>query len=700
MALIKGLSQQLFRSSFLNSVSSVEQRVSRKVCGQLTRFLSTSPTIQQEFSGVPKRPYDDLSIEKMVNEQSATTINCLKVIDAGAMSFGSISGPAHESIAEAMNRIYMAIYGADNLDSVLNKRGPRSNSGEGGEKKLRLGTDRKSNIKQVSTGRFGVNGYYLADPAEIEIKVAQGVKPGDGGHLPGEKVTVEIADARGTVPGVPLVSPPPHHDIYSIEDLKQLIKDLKTANPKAAIPVKIASGYGVGIVALGIAKAGADSINIAGPGGTGATSISSKYEVVHPWELGLAEVHQTLQMNGLRPSVGLKVSGGIQTGLDGFQAFLLGANRIEIGSGLLVSLGCIMAEVCHKGTCPVGIATTNQVLIDEKFKGEPIHVARYVIQYAQSVARYLERYGFTDPNQVVGQTDLLGVKDGAPLTHLDRALVKMADPYRMFAKLKRVEGSSYSEREVISRLGHGEERIHIELNNTETSFGARIGYRSIRDSQLKKQLSTPKVVDISGVPGQSFGLLAPKNLVLVADLANDGTAKMLDGGSVYLRGNAGNQTCMSGNSGYFGARFVGDRAFVLNKGTHGVIEQCGQMLAEYMTGGSVVVLGSPDYYEGLTVSGYEDPVLFRDEVVGPNIGASFTGGSLFLPVLLHDELSSKQYYSDGGRLFNVQKLTNEDINHIADLLTRQQGYIDSLLGDSLLENVDCFKEWFVKVTPK
>lgn len=353
------------------------------------------------------------SIEEMVKQLSPLQKKCLTRMATGAMSYGSISLEAHMAIAEAVNRIAMTIYEVSTLrelKEVPGFIGPMSNSGEGGELPQRNNTVSQSMKRQIASARFGVNGRYLAEAYEFEIKINQGAKPGIGGELPAKKVTKRIAEARLTVPGITLASPPPHHDIYSIEDLKQLITNLRSANPRARISVKLAASDGIGVIAVGIVKCGADGINIAGPGGTGAAPTTAKFEFVHPFEKALAEVHQTLVAEGLRNNITLTVSGGLQSGLDYFKALLLGANGVEVGTGALVSLGCIMAEICHEGTCPAGIATTDQQLIDEKFKGTTEDVARSLIQIAISTSQYLKAYGFTEPEQAVGRTDLLQVK--------------------------------------------------------------------------------------------------------------------------------------------------------------------------------------------------------------------------------------------------------------------------------------------------
>lgn len=434
-------------------------------------------------------------IERMVDALTLLEKKCAAIIFVGAMSHGSISKEAHMAIAEAINRVAMRIHGVTSmaaLKRLLYPAGPLSNSGEGGELAERDGTLQQSRIRQVASGRFGVTVRYLNNAVEIQIKVNQGAKPGVGGELPGKKVNAEIAAARHAEEGVTLASPPPHHDIYSIEDLRQLIHDLKSANPSAAISVKLAASQDIGIIAAGVAKCGANVISIAGPGGTGAAPQTAKHEFVHPWETALAEVHQTLTANGLRDSVKLVVSGGLQTGLDYFKALLLGANYVEGGTSMLTALGCIMAEVCHNGTCPAGIATTNQKLIDEKFKGKPEDVVRLLLHGARSLAHYLQKYGFSDPAEAVGRTDLLRVKDNSPLTDLEKLLVRVTNPYSgSFIQLPPVQGSSYAESEVTLGILAGKRHFELKAETSNLSFGARISSLVARDPKFKAALRGP-----------------------------------------------------------------------------------------------------------------------------------------------------------------------------------------------------------------
>ena len=416
-------------------------------------------------------------IEEMYHALKPSQQNCVPVFATGAVSFGAIGEEAHKTMSTACNHLALLsnkVPSMEEMSKLPNPLGPFSNSGEGGELAARNGTLQQSRIRQVASGRFGVSIIYLAHATKIEIKIQQGAKPGKGGELHKEKVTEEIAEARNAEPGTTLVSSPQHFDTTSIEDLAQLIFDLKSANPKAIISVKLAASEGIGVIAAGVAKCGANEINIAGPGGTGAAPQSAKFGFIHPWESALAEVHQTLVANGLRKSVKLIVSGGLQTGLDYFQALLLGADILEVGIGALVAMGCAMTERCHDGTCRTGIATTNQALIDEKFKGTKEDVARYLCNQAISLDNYLVQYGFSHPSQAVGRTDLLRVKNNPPLTGLEKLLHQETNPLPSFVPLKKVTGSTDLELGVISDIFTGKRNFKLDANTSVRTFGARI----------------------------------------------------------------------------------------------------------------------------------------------------------------------------------------------------------------------------------
>ncbi len=563
----------------------------------------------------------------------------------GAMSYGSIGKEAHESLALAMNRI-----------------GGRSNTGEGGEDAARYqpdadGGSRRSAIKQVASARFGVTAHYLSNADEIQIKIAQGAKPGEGGQLPGHKVDAVIARLRHSTPGITLVSPPPHHDIYSIEDLAQLIFDLKTVNPRAMVSVKLVSQSGVGTVAAGVAKAGADAIVIAGhDGGTGASPLSSIQHAGTPWELGLAETQQTLLLNDLRGRVELEVDGQLKTGRDVVIGALLGAERFGFATAPLVALGCIMMRKCHLNTCPVGIATQDPIL-RARFRGAPEHVVNYFFFVAEEVRALMARLGARSFAELVGHTELLTARPLAqhPKAHtLDLAAI-LAVPE--FAKRgargsnKRADGSSRACTPAPSKLeglaaGSLAERtptrFSVRLENRDRAFGAdlagaiarRYGPLGVDDDTI--------VIDAKGTAGQSFGAFAAHGMSLTLEgSANDYVGKGLSGGVLVVRPAAplrplahthaivGNTVLYGATSGRaFFAGLAGERFAVRNSGASAVIEGVGDHGCEYMTGGTVVVLGS----------------------VGRNFAAGLSGGAVFAldlsetttlgePSLLRDPLS-------------------------------------------------------------
>lgn len=668
--------------------------------------LIISPSLEKTI--IPKGRFNELepssSIEEMVNALTPLQKNCLTRFYTGAMSYGSISYEAHTGIAEGVNRLAMALYGVKNLEELKKLphfSGPISNSGEGGELTKRNHTIKQSLKRQVASARFGVNGIYLAHAVELEIKINQGAKPGIGGELPGSKVTEFIAQARLTVPGITLASPPPHHDIYSIEDLKQLIRDLRSANPKARISVKLAASSNLGVIAAGVVKCGADIINIAGPGGTGAAPTSAKYEFIHPWELALAETHQTLIEQGMRNHVKLIVSGGIQTGKDCFYALLLGADGIETGTGVLVSLGCIMAEVCHDGSCPTGIATNNQTRIDNTFKGTPEDVARSLIQTAISLSHYLDRYGFTNPQQAIGRTDLLAVKNHSPLSGLEQLLYQPQNSFPFVTHLNKDKGSSNEEQGVIKAILEGTNNFEITASSKIHSFGARIGYHALSDPLYNEAYyKKPVVVRCNGLAmGQSFGFLAPLNLTLIARNTNDGTGKSLDGGVIYVQNQSGNYTGFGGTRGCIYAKKTGGRAATRNSGVDFVTEECGPDAAGFMTGGSFTLLGNSRYYPGLKVT-QSAPTLFKKNAIGYNFGSGFSGGLIFMPRALHDEMTANQLLAPTAQAIMAQPLSVEETDVLIERIKHYSQEINSEIAQALLklDKAD-LQDYFIKLDP-
>jgi glutamate synthase domain-containing protein 2/glutamate synthase domain-containing protein 1/glutamate synthase domain-containing protein 3 len=538
----------------------------------------------------------------------------------GAMSFGSLGKEAHETLAIAMNRL-----------------GGRSNSGEGGEDPARFGTDRNSAIKQVASARFGVTAEYLVNAAELQIKIAQGAKPGEGGQLPGHKVDAVIARTRHSMPGVTLISPPPHHDIYSIEDLAQLIYDLKAISPAAAISVKLVAEAGVGTVAAGVAKARADLILISGDsGGTGASPLSSIMRAGSPWELGLAETQQTLVINGLRGRVRLQTDGQLKTGRDVVVAALLGADEFGFATAPLIVQGCVMMRKCHLNTCPVGIATQDPEL-RARFTGQPEHVVNYFFFIAEEVRELMARLGFRTMDEMIGRTDMLRAlpsSDNAKANTLDlSALLHLATP------ASRARTDSVARRHVALRLDHSEEdgglnRRLVELaqpaldggervketlpiTNADRAVGATLSGEIARrygDAGLPEETISFR---FTGSAGQSFGAFAARGLSLELEgEANDYVGKGLSGGRLIVRHPRAaqfipDQTVLVGNTVLYGATsgeayfagVAGERFGVRNSGAIAVVEGVGDHGCEYMTGGTVVVLGRTGRNFGAGMSG-------------------------------------------------------------------------------------------------
>ncbi|MFL5561380.1 MAG: glutamate synthase large subunit [Gemmatimonadaceae bacterium] len=521
----------------------------------------------------------------------------------GAMSFGSISREAHETFAVAMNSI-----------------GGRSNTGEGGEERARFGTDRMSAVKQVASARFGVTAEYLVNADELQIKIAQGAQPGEGGQLPGHKVDAIIARTRCATEGVTLISPPPHHDIYSIEDLKQLIHDLRQVNPHATISVKLVSESGVGTIAAGVAKAHADLICISGDsGGTGAAPLSSIKHAGIPWELGVAEVQQTLLLNGLRGRVRLQTDGQLKTGRDVVLAALLGADEFVFATAPLIVEGCVMMRKCHLNTCPVGIATQDPVL-RAKFTGQPEHVVSYFFAVAEEVREHLAALGLRAMDEVIGRTELLEqavASDHWKARHLDLSLllavperVRTSGAPRRFVATQRpdVQHSIDAELLEVARpaLEDGERvSATVQVRNVHRSIGSGLSGEIARRHGERGLADCAITIRCLGSAGQSFGAFAARGLALELEgEANDYVGKGLSGGRIVVRPPRGvhfmaEETVIVGNTVLYGATsgeayfggVAGQRFAVRNSGATAVVEGVGDHGCEYMTGGIVVVLG-------------------------------------------------------------------------------------------------------------
>ena len=526
----------------------------------------------------------------------------------GAMSYGSLSQEAHECMAEAMNHI-----------------GGKSNTGEGGELPERFGTKLNSAIKQVASGRFGVTEEYLLSANEIQIKMAQGAKPGEGGHLPGAKVKPWVARTRCSTPGISLISPPPHHDIYSIEDLAQLIYDLKCANRDARISVKLVSETGVGTVASGVAKAGAQVILISGgEGGTGAAPLTSIHGAGLPWELGLAEAHQVLCKNGLREMVALETDGKLMTGRDVAVAMLLGAEEFAFATAPLVTMGCRMMRVCSLDSCPFGIATQNPEL-RKRFIGKPEYVERFMFFVAEQLRGIMAKLGARSVDELVGRADLLKIKDESPL---DLTELTAFSENRHCVKQKAYDFK------LDSRADASLPEEHAVLRNTDRSFGTLLGAAMLKAQPNGEQ----RTLDVQGCGGQSFGAFLPQNLALrLTGEANDYLGKGLSGGTIAVcppdDGSWNNGDALIGNVALYGATkgevyiagTAGERFCVRNSGATAVAEGVGDHGCEYMTGGRAVILGSVGDNFAAGMSGGLAYVLDEDGALAGRLNRAMVG---------------------------------------------------------------------------
>ena len=571
-----------------------------------------------------------------------------KRLASAAMSLGSISPEAHECIAEAMNTI-----------------GGMSNSGEGGEDAARFNTIKNSKIKQVASGRFGVTPAYLRSAEELQIKVAQGAKPGEGGQLPGHKVTELIARLRHTVPGVTLISPPPHHDIYSIEDLAQLIYDLKQVNPAAQIAVKLVSTAGVGTIAAGVAKAYADKIIISGgDGGTGAAPLTSIKFAGNPWELGLSEAHNALKVNNLRAQVHLQTDGGLKTGLDVVKAALLGAESYAFGTGVLAIVGCKMLRICHLNRCSVGIATQNEKLRADFYRGKVEHVVNYFTLLAEDIRAILAGMGYRSLEEIIGRSDLLGVIEGEfakkfdfseVLYHCEGTDTCQVDSNEPF-DLNEFEKDVLAE--AMKTIKNPEQRITIkrDICNLNRSFGARLS-GEIAHYYGDTGLSSDTIrIKLKGVAGQSLGAFLISGVSLYLDgVANDYVGKGMSGGKIVITSkNQGSRFAAAGNTCLYGATggklfvsgSVGERFGVRNSGALAIVEGTGDNACEYMTGGIVVILGK----------------------TGINFGAGMTGGVAFV----YDE--NREFSENFNReLIGIERIDTDEGDEARHFLKRLLG---------------------------
>ena len=620
-------------------------------------------------------------------EEVESVDSIVKRFKTGAMSYGSISMEAHETLAEAMNRI-----------------GGKSNTGEGGESASRYGTIYNSAIKQVASGRFGVTSAYLNSAVEIQIKMAQGAKPGEGGHLPGKKVYPWVADTRFSTPGVSLISPPPHHDIYSIEDLAQLIYDLKNANRDARISVKLVSEAGVGTVASGVAKAGAQVILISGfDGGTGAAPRSSIHSAGLPWELGVSEAHRSLVENGLRNRVAIETDGKLMSGRDVAIAALLGAEEFGFATAPLVCMGCMMMRVCSKDTCPVGIATQNKEL-RSRFRGKPEYVIRFMRYIAQQLREIMAQLGFRSVSEMVGRTDCLKVRE-KQMTDRSKKLVLDAildttyagakdscfDPAHVhdFHLEKTLDLSTLlpAFQDAIDGKEGASHETSVKVCSTDRAFGTILGSEITRHFGNTLDEDT-FVIHAQGGGGQSFGAFIPQGLTirLVGD-ANDGFGKGLSGGKLVVTAPEGSpfdpsKNIIIGNvAGYgategkiYAAGIAGERFMVRNSGATAVAEGCGDHGLEYMTGGRAVILGP----------------------TGKNFAAGMSGGIAY--VLDTDHVLYRHMNTE---LDCLHDLTDKyDIAELKDILKDYVKETNSTRGEEILAHFNDYIPDFKKIVPE
>lgn len=617
-----------------------------------------------------KKTRDSIPLSQVESEYEI-----VKRFKTGAMSYGSISEEAHTCMAIAMNRL-----------------GGKSNSGEGGEKPERLGTEKNSAIKQVASGRFGVTEEYLVSAKEIQIKMAQGAKPGEGGHLPGKKVYPWIAKTRYSTPGVSLISPPPHHDIYSIEDLAQLIYDLKNANPQARISVKLVSEAGVGTIASGVAKAGATVVLISGyDGGTGAAAQSSIHHAGLPWELGLAQAHQNLVENGLRSRVLIETDGKLMTGKDVAIACLLGAEEFGFATAPLVTMGCMMMRVCNLDTCPFGVATQNQKL-RKRFKGKPEYVMNFMLFIARELREIMADLGYHTIDEMVGHTDNLEVDEDA---NMDYSNILMT-PYNIHYEPKDTYNFELEKTVDMKTLlpkfepYFNEKKPHAEtisISSTDRTVG------TILSNAITKQFNNTLeddtyTVHCNGGAGQSFGAFAQKGITLdVHGDANDYFGKGLSGGKLIIQPKKEaqfkpNENVIIGNVALYGATsgeayirgMAGERFAVRNSGASAVVEGVGDHGLEYMTGGTVVILGQ----------------------TGKNLAAGMSGGVAYVYDPNHD-----LYMRLNKQLVNTYEVTGKaDKEVLEELLNKHFTYTDSDVAKKILSNLDEELSNFKKIVPK
>ena len=660
-------------------------------CGSYEMFKEYTKLVDKENHGSLRGLMDFVYSENPVPLDEVESVEeIVKRFKTGAMSYGSISQEAHETLAIAMNHLH-----------------GKSNTGEGGESEERIASsgsadDRCSAIKQVASGRFGVTSRYLVSAKEIQIKMAQGAKPGEGGHLPAKKVYPWVAKTRHSTPGVSLISPPPHHDIYSIEDLAQLIYDLKNANKFADISVKLVSEAGVGTVAAGVAKAGAQTILISGyDGGTGAAPRSSIHNAGLPWELGLSETHQTLLKNGLRSRVRIETDGKLMSGRDVAIASLLGAEEFGFATAPLVTMGCVMMRVCNLDTCPVGVATQNPEL-RKRFRGKPEYVENFMKFIAEELREYMARLGVRTVDEMVGRSDLLKAADRADEPHIGKVDLSaiLDNPYTgktqkvtfdsravyNFELEKTLDEKILLKKCIRAVSGGTKAELNVEVTNTDRTFGTILGAEITRQNPAGLP-DDSIVINCKGAGGQSFGAFIPKGLTLcLTGDSNDYFGKGLSGGRLIVKGpeKAGykaEENIIVGNVALYGATsgtafingVAGERFAVRNSGACAVVEGVGEHGCEYMTGGRVVVLGK----------------------TGKNFAAGMSGGIAYVL-----DTENMLYRNINKAMISIEQVENKyDRQELRNLIEAHVKATGSELGKKILDNFAYYLPHFKKLIP-
>ena len=652
-------------------------------CGSYEMFKEYTKLVDKENHGSLRGLMDFVYSENPVPLDEVESVEeIVKRFKTGAMSYGSISQEAHETLAIAMNHLH-----------------GKSNTGEGGESEERIASsgsadDRCSAIKQVASGRFGVTSRYLVSAKEIQIKMAQGAKPGEGGHLPAKKVYPWVAKTRHSTPGVSLISPPPHHDIYSIEDLAQLIYDLKNANKFADISVKLVSEAGVGTVAAGVAKAGAQTILISGyDGGTGAAPRSSIHNAGLPWELGLSETHQTLLKNGLRSRVRIETDGKLMSGRDVAIAALLGAEEFGFATAPLVTMGCVMMRVCNLDTCPVGVATQNPEL-RKRFRGKP--------EYVENFMKFMARLGVRTVDEMVGRSDLLKAADRADEPHIGKVDLSaiLDNPYTgktqkvtfdsravyNFELEKTLDEKILLKKCIRAVSGGTKAELNVEVTNTDRTFGTILGAEITRQNPAGLP-DDSIVINCKGAGGQSFGAFIPKGLTLcLTGDSNDYFGKGLSGGRLIVKvpekaGYKAEENIIVGNVALYGATsgtafingVAGERFAVRNSGACAVVEGVGEHGCEYMTGGRVVVLGK----------------------TGKNFAAGMSGGIAYVL-----DTENMLYRNINKAMISIEQVENKyDRQELRNLIEAHVKATGSELGKKILDNFAYYLPHFKKLIP-